>query len=110
MTHELMAVARGDGVTACSLATPTGQARLAKSIPGATCRQVVSLLADRLSPAIKDGLGSAHVTRVTISGDTATVQDSDISSTRGSLAGLLQPGSPPTVLTKQPDGTWKISG
>jgi ketosteroid isomerase-like protein len=109
LTREMMAVAAGDSATACSLATPAGQARLARAVSGGSCEEVITLVAKHLPPALKAGLESAKVNRVTISGDTATVQDSDITSTRGSLAGFLQPGSAPTVFQKQPDGSWKIA-
>jgi hypothetical protein len=110
MTRELKSAADGDGATACSLATPSGQAKLARAVPGSTCEQVISLLSQRLPSQVKEGLRSAEIKKVTVNGDTATVQDADITSARGNLGGFLQPGSPPTILTKQPDGTWKISG
>jgi hypothetical protein len=110
LTRELAALADGDGATACSLATAAGQARLEQAVSGASCERVVKLLAERLPAQVKAGLRSAQINKVTVNGDTATVQDADITSTRGSLSGFLQPGSAPTVLKKQPDGTWKISG
>jgi hypothetical protein len=110
LTREMAALAAGDGATACSLATAAGQAKLSRAVPGATCREVIALLASRLPAAIKEGLTSAQITKVTVSGNTATVQDADITSTRGSLSGFLQPRSAPTTFQKQPDGNWKISG
>jgi len=110
MTRFLAAMADGDGATACSLATASAQAKLERASPGTSCEQDVSILSGRLSSEIKDGLRSAQIKKVTIDRDTATVQDADITSTRGSLTGFLQPGSAPTVLKKQSDGSWKISG
>ena len=36
--------------------------------------------------------------------------NADITSTQGSLSGFLDPASTPTVLVKQPVGSWKIAG
>jgi hypothetical protein len=108
--HVLSALADGDGGTVCSLATASGQAKLARAVPGASCERVVDLVSRRLSAQMKEGLHSAQVKKVRISGDTATVQDADITSTRGTLSGFLKPGSGPTVLKRQSDGTWKVSG
>jgi hypothetical protein len=112
LRRELVALATGDGATVCSLATASGRTKLENAVPGASCEHVVQLVAQRLPESVKEGLRTAKIGRVTISGKTATVQDSDITSSKGSLAGFLQPGpgSAPTVLTKQPDGSWKISG
>ena len=79
-------------------------------MPGASCEEVVKLFAQRIPMPLKEGLLTATVKRVTISGNTATVQDADVTSSRGTLAGFFQPGSAPTTLTKQSDGSWKISG
>jgi hypothetical protein len=109
MRREFIAVANGDGAIVCSLATPAGQARLASAVRGATCPQVIKLVAQRLPLGVKAALLSAKVTRVTVHGNTATVQDADIHTSHGALTGFLRAGSAPTVLTKQPDGSWKIS-
>jgi hypothetical protein len=112
LRRELAALANGDGATVCSLATASGRTKLENAVPGASCEHVVQLVTQRLPEPVKEGLRTAKIGRVAISGKTATVQDSDITSSKGSLAGFLQPGpgSAPTVLTKQPDGSWKISG
>ncbi len=110
LTRELSAIATGDTTTACSLATPSGQAKLAKAIPGGTCKSVVALVSQHLSAQVKVGLRSAQIRRVTINGDTALVRDADITSTRGTLSGFIGPGSAHTMLKKQPDGSWKLSG
>jgi hypothetical protein len=47
---------------------------------------------------------------VTINGDHASIRDGDITSTQGKLKGFLQASAPPTKLTRQSNGTWKISG
>lgn len=110
VTEVLHALGAGDGNTVCSLATKDGQAALAKAISHATCAQVVDLVSVHLSSAQRQGLESAKVGKVTIDGNTATGSDSAITSSKGSLKGFLQAGAAPTKLTKQPDGTWKISG
>jgi hypothetical protein len=103
------ALATGNGASFCSLATASGQATLAKTLPGSTCAKVVTLVSEHLSAEQKTGLRNAQVNKVTISGDHATVKNSDISTSKGTLKGFLSPGAP-TMLTKGSDGTWKLSG
>jgi hypothetical protein len=110
LQRDFAAIANGDGGTACALATPSGQAKLEQAVPGASCEQIVTLVAQRLPERTKDALRSAQINRVTINGDTATVQDAGITSQRGSFSGFLHPGSAPGVLKRQPDGSWKIAG
>jgi hypothetical protein len=110
MTREFAAVADGDGAVACGLATPSGRAVLANADPGATCEEVIAFVAARLTPEIRTALHNLAIKKVTITGNTASVADADVTSTRGSLKGFDKPGSPPTILMKQPDGTWKIAG
>jgi hypothetical protein len=108
----LHAVAAGDGVTACALATPEGAAKLLADVgqAGGNCTQVVSFFAASFSQDTRDGLATAKVKKVSFDGDTATVEDADITSTQGDLKAFIDPDSPPTVLSRQPDGTWKLSG
>jgi hypothetical protein len=109
--HRVFAgVANGDGATVCSLATPAGQSRLKSALPGSSCPQVIKLVSQHLSAQVKQGLRSAQITRVAINGNTATVRDTDIRTSQGTLSGFLQPGAAPTVLTRGQDGSWKISG
>jgi ketosteroid isomerase-like protein len=107
----LHAVASGDGATACSLATPEGQARLVEQAgqAGANCTQVVASVSVGFAPVTRDGLATATVTKVGFDGDTATVADEDIASSQGDLGAFLDPDSPPIVLAKQLDGTWKLT-
>jgi hypothetical protein len=110
LTRAFHALAGGDGVTLCSLATSAGQASLSSSVPHSTCARVVKLVSAQLSPAQKAAMLTAHVGQVTLHGNLATVPETAITSSRGSLKGFLQAGSAPTVLTRQTDGSWKISG
>jgi hypothetical protein len=110
VTKVLHGLGSGDGKTVCALATKDGQAALAKAVPHSTCAQVVDLVSAHLGSAEKEGLQNAKVGKVTIDGSHASVSDSAITSSKGSLKGFLQSGSAPTQLTKQSDGTWKISG
>lgn len=110
IVRELAALANGDGAAACSLATASGRAQVEKAVPGSSCEQVVTIVAQHLPQSVKQGMLSAHVNRVSINGETATVQDADITSSQGSLKPFLTPGSAPTKLVKQSDGSWKISG
>ncbi|HEX3873096.1 MAG TPA: hypothetical protein VHW26_03045 [Solirubrobacteraceae bacterium] len=110
VTSELADLAAGKGGAACALATPLGQAQLASGSSAHTCSAAIDEVSAHLSAAIKDGLRTAQVNKVTITGGSATVSDADITSTQGSLRGFLNPASAPTVLTKQPDGSWEIAG
>jgi hypothetical protein len=110
VTQELGDLARGDGPGACALATPTGQTELASGSPHKTCSEAITLVSQNLAPEVKQGLLSVKVNKVTISGGSATVSNADITSTQGSVSSFLDPASAPTVLVKQPDGSWKIAG
>jgi hypothetical protein len=103
-------LARSDGRAFCALATPTGRATLAGTLPGYNCAKLVAYVGDHLSPAAKEGLLHAQVRRVTISGATARVLSADITATEGSLKGLLDDHGKPTTLIRQSDGSWKING
>jgi len=109
VASALHALGSGDGAGFCSEATQVGQTKLARTVPGSTCPQVIELVGKHLSPAQKSALQSVKVGPVTIRGDQASVTASAITSSRGTLKGFLQKGSPATLLTKS-GGTWKISG
>jgi hypothetical protein len=108
--RALTALADGNGPAFCALATAGAQAELARTTPGARCPQVVRRISHQLSPKVRLGLRNARVGTVTINGEHASIRDGDITSTRGTLKGFLQASAPPTRLTRQPSGTWKISG
>ncbi len=110
VTRAFGALAAGDGATLCSLATQAGQRTLASALPHSTCAKVVELVSVHLTPLQKAGLESVQIKKVTVAGDHATINDADFSSSRGSLKGFISSNSAPTRLTKQPDGSWKISG
>lgn len=108
LTRAFHALGTGDGGTVCSLATAAGQKTLASAVPN--CPKVVALVSAHLTPKQKAALGSVRVKHVTVKGNLATVLAKDISSTQGSFKGFLSASSAPTRLSKQSDGTWKISG
>ena len=110
LTKAFHALGTGDGATLCSLATPAGQKSLASAVPGSTCPKVVEIVSAHLTSKQKAALGSVQVKNVTVKGDQASVRSSDLSSTSGSFKGFLDPKSAPTKLSKQADGSWKISG
>jgi hypothetical protein len=110
VTRFLHALGRGDGAAVCALATPAGRALLSGSVPHHTCAQVISLVSRRLRATTKAGMESVHVGKVTIHNGHASVSNTSITSSHGSLASFLKPGSPPTLLTKQSDGSWRITG
>jgi hypothetical protein len=108
--QALAALADGNGAAFCSLATLAAQAELTRTSPGATCPQVVDGISRRLSSEVRLGLRHARVGTVTIAGGHASIRAAEITATRGSLVGFLRSPAPPTKLTRQPDGSWKISG
>jgi hypothetical protein len=110
VTRAFRALATGDGATLCSLATPAGQKTLAAGLPHSTCAEVVKVVSLHLSPQQKAGLESVQVKKVVVNGSHATVSDADLTSAHGTLKGFINPNSPPTKLTKQSDGSWKLSG
>jgi hypothetical protein len=110
ITRAFRALAAGDGVVVCALTTASGRRTLAASLPHASCAQVVALASRRLTSAQRAALASIEVKHVALSGGDATVTATDLRSRRGSLTGFIDRGSAPTELTRQPDGSWKISG
>jgi hypothetical protein len=108
--RALAALADGNGPAFCALATAGARAELARTTPGATCPDVVTRISHQLSPAVMVGLRHARVGTVTVNGDHASIRDGNITSTRGTLKGFLQASAPPTKLTRQSNGTWKIAG
>jgi hypothetical protein len=110
----LAAIGRGDGKAACALVTPAGQQALARQIAAITrsnrtvsCELILTETAKLLTPAVKQALESAQVTKVAISGNTATVRSQDVHSPKGSLSAIL-PASAPTKLMKV-GGVWKVT-
>jgi hypothetical protein len=110
ITRAFRALARGDGATVCSLTTAAGRRSLAASLPHASCAKVVALASQRLTTAQRAALASVVIQHVTVSGDQATVTGADVSARRGSLKGFIDSHSEPTHLSRQPNGSWKISG
>lgn len=109
MKSFLAALATGDGKKACSLADAAGRQRLVAAGRGrATCEDVIKLIASRLPPKVKEGLENADVKKVTVKGNTATIKDSDIKSSKGDASAFLT-GGRPTKLVKE-GGKWKLSG
>ena len=109
MKDFLAALAKGDGKKACSLADEAGRKRLVAAGRGrATCEDVIKLIATRLPPNVKEGLENAEIKKVTVKGNTATIKDSDIKSSKGDASAFLR-GGRPTKLVKE-GGSWKLSG
>jgi len=109
MTRELAALASGEGTLACSLTTISGRKKIERQVPGFGCEAIVALYGRKQTKPAKEALRTAHIRKVTINGDTATIRNADIVSARGSLHGVVPP-SGVNILTKQHDGSWKISG
>jgi hypothetical protein len=109
MKSFLAALAKGDGTKACSLADGSGRARLVQaSNSRLTCAGVIAAISRRLPANVKTALENADVKRVNVTGSTATIKGTDITSSKGSLGGFLSGGTP-TKLVKE-GGSWKLSG
>lgn len=106
VTRAFAAIADGDAATACSLATPTGQATFEKLLGASSCAKAVAEIGGVLTSQMKAALKSAQVKKVSISGNTATIKNSDITAPQANIGALPLP---PTVLVKQPDGSWKLN-
>lgn len=106
--RALADLARVDGRSFCALATGSGRAKLARTLPGYSCPQLIDFVGGHLSPDAKTGLLHAQVRAVHIRGSVATVAASDITAPNGSLKGFLASKSKPTRLVRQADGSWKI--
>jgi hypothetical protein len=104
------ALADGDGETVCALSTAAGRKTLAASLPHTSCAKVVTLASKRLTASQRAALASIVVRHVAIQSGRAAVTDSDLGSRHGSLKGFIDPGSEPTRLGQQADGSWKLSG
>ncbi|MFZ0089111.1 MAG: hypothetical protein WAL63_06380 [Solirubrobacteraceae bacterium] len=103
-------LANGDGPGFCALATSAVRAQLIRAAPGYSCVALVDAVGRHLSAPHKEGLLHVQVRSVAIDGPTATVSDSDLRASEGSLQGFLDDGGKPTRLALQPDGRWKLSG
>ncbi len=106
VTRAFAAIASGDAATACSLATPAGQSTFEKLLGASSCTKAVAEIGSVLTPQMKAALKSAQVKKVSISGNTATIKNSDITAPQANIGALPLP---PTVLVKQPDGSWKLN-
>jgi hypothetical protein len=108
MKSFLSALAKGDGKKACSLADASGQARLVAAARGRlSCEGVIAALARRLPSSVKTGFENAEIMKVTVTGNSATVNGADITASKGDVSGFQ--GGTPTKLVKK-GGTWKLSG
>jgi hypothetical protein len=103
-------LAAGDGHAFCSLVTPAERARLARVFARPSCPAATSAAGATLSPAHRSALRHAVVTRVTVSGATATVRAADIATPGEGGKGFLSDGGKPTTLVHRPGGGWLISG
>ncbi len=110
ITTAFTDLADGNGQGFCSLATPAGQRALASNLPGSTCAKVLALVSQHLSDEQKQALRHTTVKRVTVKGDKATVKNSDITASSGTLQGVLGASNASTTLTKQSDGSWRLAG
>jgi hypothetical protein len=109
MKSFLSALAKGDGKKACSLADASGQARLVAAAKGRlSCPGVISALARRLPASVKTGFENAEIKKVTVTGNTATINGADITASKGDVSGFLSGGTPTKFVKK--GGTWKLSG
>ena len=115
VTQFLSAVGRGDGAAACKHVTPAGQRALANQIAAATkstrtvsCQLIITEIGKLLPADVKTGLQNARISKVTVSGDTASVRDQDIHAAKGNLQPFLQGG--PSTKLQRVGGVWMVTG
>jgi hypothetical protein len=108
LQRELVAIAEGDGATACALLTPNGRAIMRQGGQGHSCRWTVAYVSRFLPPDVKLGMHNAAIDKVIVSGAIGLVYDDHVHARQGNLQPLLNPGGAPNILVLQPDGTWQI--
>ena len=111
MLHDLAAA---DGRAVCAGLTEAGQASVIKAVgPELTnfgiddCDQVVHITGTQLTPKLRAELRHATVGDVSLQGDTATVQWSEIRSPGGDLGAFF--GHPRALTLVDVNGTWLVS-
>ena len=110
LVGEFADMAHGNGDSACKRMTSDEQRKIADQWKqGSTCPDAIKSVSENLTDDVKKGMLSVKVNKVTINGNTATVANSDISSSEGDVSSLLT-DSEPTEFTKQSNGDWLISG
>jgi len=107
------AVADGKGQPACALLTASAIQELNSAAfllrPPASCSEAIETFNRQLSSDDKKALESATVNRVTLTGDKATVADSDIALESGGESGLFRNNDSRPVALEKVNGDWKIS-
>jgi len=105
-----VAVAKGDGHTACALMTKRAQHEVAMSDPlhwdAFDCPGVIALDAPDFTPAQLRAVRDLKVRRVSIDGNRATVRDQDIDFPQ--IFEDQVPERQPMVFRRGSDGSWKV--
>jgi hypothetical protein len=73
-----------------------------------SCEGLIALIATRLPPDVKTGLENAQVKKITVNGSSATIQETDITSSKGNLSAFLRSGTPTRLVKER--GSWKVAG
>lgn len=106
-------VAGGKGEAACARLTGSAVQELSAAAfllqAPASCPEAVKLVNDQLGNDEKAALRSAKVNRATITGDKATVADSDIQLELDGRSGLFRNNDPKPLALEKSGDDWRIS-
>lgn len=106
-------VAGGKGDAACARLTGSAVRELSAAAfllqAPASCPEAIKLVNDQLSDDEKDSLKSAKVNRAIVTGDRATVADSDIEVELEGQSGLFRNNDPKPWQLEKAGDDWKIS-
>lgn len=101
------------GPAACALLTDAAAQELISAAavlkPPTSCAEAIATFNKVLSSDDKKSLKSTNVKKVTITGETATVADTDIQLKAGGEVGLFRNRSPKPLTLEKVGGEWKIS-
>ncbi len=102
---------KADG--ACALLTDAGVKELSSAAfllrPPSSCADAIKTFNKVLTSDDKKSLETTKVKRVTITGNTATVDDNDIELKSGGEVGLFRNSSPKPLTLEKVGSDWKIS-
>jgi hypothetical protein len=106
-------VADGEGQAACARLTDSAVKELSAAAfllqAPASCQEAVELTAKQLGDEEKKALKSADVSRVTVTGERATVADTDIEVDLEGQSSVFRNNDPKPIELQKSGDDWKIS-
>ena len=106
-------VAEGEGQAGCARLTDSAVKELSAAAfllqPPASCQEALEAASRQLGDEEKEALKSAKVIRVTVTGDRATVSDSDIELDLEGQSSVFRNNDPKPVQLEKSGEDWRIS-